>query len=121
MSTAPSLAQTVLSLFQAEDEMSVGEDGYDAPSPLLGGEAGRVGGQRHKRGLLSLATWRRYFKPLTVKAYYKSLFHLVVLNFPYALAAWVYLFVFTVVRLHFCSVVIQQTLTYRPQRQERPC
>ncbi|KAG6827172.1 hypothetical protein H0H92_012908 [Tricholoma furcatifolium] len=43
-----------------------------------------------------MGRWRRYFRPLTRRAYYSSLFHLVVLNFPYALAAWVYLFVFTV-------------------------
>ena len=33
------------------------------------------------------------------KAYYSALFHLLVVNFPYALAAWVYLFVFTLVCL----------------------
>ncbi|KAG6843586.1 hypothetical protein H0H87_002936 [Tephrocybe sp. NHM501043] len=50
--------------------------------------------QRGRRQQLS--RWRRYFRPLARKAYYSSLFHLVVVNFPYALAAWVYLFVFTV-------------------------
>jgi len=32
---------------------------------------------------------------MTTKVYYMALFHLLVLNFPYALAAWLYLFVFT--------------------------
>ncbi|KAI0076135.1 hypothetical protein K474DRAFT_1645540 [Panus rudis PR-1116 ss-1] len=39
--------------------------------------------------------WKKYFRPVTIRAYYSSLFHLLVLNFPYALAAWIYLFVFT--------------------------
>ncbi|KAF8907944.1 hypothetical protein CPB84DRAFT_1768228 [Gymnopilus junonius] len=96
MSTAPSLAHTVLSLFQTEDEPLFVEDGYDGTPLPIGEGVGRVAGQRHKRGLFSLVTWRRYFRPLTTKAYYDSLFHLAVLNFPYALVAWVYLFVFTV-------------------------
>jgi hypothetical protein len=45
-----------------------------------------------------LASWKRYFRPLVQMVYYRSLFHLLVVNFPYALAAWIYLFVFTVVR-----------------------
>ncbi|PFH53678.1 hypothetical protein AMATHDRAFT_54096 [Amanita thiersii Skay4041] len=43
----------------------------------------------------SVAAWRRYFRPMFRRAYYLALLHLFVLNFPYALAAWVYLFVFT--------------------------
>jgi hypothetical protein len=31
------------------------------------------------------------------RAYWSALFHLLVINFPYALIAWVYLFVFTLV------------------------
>lgn len=34
-----------------------------------------------------------YFAPLSQKRYWKSLFHLLVLNFPFALAAWLSLFV----------------------------
>ena len=50
------------------------------------------------RGRISWrARARRYFRPLRVRAYYSALFHLLVLNFPYALLAWVYLFVFTLV------------------------
>ncbi|KAF8557669.1 hypothetical protein OG21DRAFT_1505165 [Imleria badia] len=33
------------------------------------------------------------------RAYHAALFHLMVLNFPYALIAWIYLFVFTLVSL----------------------
>ncbi|KAJ3749674.1 hypothetical protein DFH05DRAFT_1533392 [Lentinula detonsa] len=42
------------------------------------------------------ARWARYFRPLTRPVYWRSLTHLVLVNFPFALAAWVYLFVFTV-------------------------
>ncbi|KAJ3981660.1 hypothetical protein F5890DRAFT_1556626 [Lentinula detonsa] len=42
------------------------------------------------------ARWARYFLPLTRSVYWRSLTHLVLINFPFALAAWVYLFVFTV-------------------------
>lgn len=48
----------------------------------------------------SLGLWariQRYFRPMGRKAYYLAAFHLLVLNFPFALLAWVYLFVFTLV------------------------
>ncbi|KAK0194865.1 hypothetical protein F5146DRAFT_1219739 [Armillaria mellea] len=44
--------------------------------------------------LLPQASWS-YFRPLRKKVYYMSLFHLAVINFPYALLTWVFLFVFT--------------------------
>ncbi|KAJ3711466.1 hypothetical protein DFJ43DRAFT_1008882 [Lentinula guzmanii] len=44
----------------------------------------------------TVARWARYFRPLTRPVYWRSLTHLVLVNFPFALAAWVYLFVFTV-------------------------
>ncbi|KAJ3780593.1 hypothetical protein GGU10DRAFT_369085, partial [Lentinula aff. detonsa] len=52
----------------------------------------------HPRIILSFtqARWARYFRPLTRPVYWRSLTHLVLVNFPFALAAWVYLFVFTV-------------------------
>jgi len=40
---------------------------------------------------------KRYFRPMGRKAYYSAVFHLLVVNFPFALLAWVYLFVFTLV------------------------
>ncbi|KAJ3723573.1 hypothetical protein DFJ43DRAFT_646128 [Lentinula guzmanii] len=54
------------------------------------------------------ARWARYFRPLTRSVYWRSLTHLVLVNFPFALAAWVYLFVFTVV-----CVLSYQVLTIR--------
>ena len=40
---------------------------------------------------------KRYFRPMGRRAYYSATFHLLVVNFPFALLAWVYLFVFTLV------------------------
>lgn len=48
-----------------------------------------------------LARWkyriRWYFRPLVKKKYWMPALHLIVINFPFALAAWVYLFVGTLV------------------------
>lgn len=41
------------------------------------------------------SSFKKYFRPLTKRAYYSSFFHLAILNFPYALASWISLFVFT--------------------------
>ena len=89
------MAQTVLSLFQTEEDVCA-EDGL-----LSSGDEGRLvlPLQRQHPGFFSRAAWKRYFRPMTRKVYYKPVFHLAVVNFPYALAAWVYLFVFTVVRI----------------------
>lgn len=35
------------------------------------------------------------------RAYHAAVFHLMVINFPYALIAWVYLFVFTLASFQF--------------------
>lgn len=43
------------------------------------------------------SSFKKYFRPLTKRAYYSSFFHLAILNFPYALASWISLFVFTAV------------------------
>ncbi|KAJ4490966.1 hypothetical protein J3R30DRAFT_163628 [Lentinula aciculospora] len=48
-----------------------------------------------RRGFFSAKAWARYFRPVTRGVYWRSLTHLVAVNFPFALAAWVYLFVFT--------------------------
>jgi hypothetical protein len=108
-SVAPSLAQTVISLFQPE-----ADDGTDADYDLLndvdrshtawldGPEQCDQADQRMQCNMFSRRAWRRYFRPLTRKVYYMALFHLLVLNFPYALAAWIYLFVFTLVSVCFC-------------------
>ncbi|TRM68010.1 hypothetical protein BD626DRAFT_480546 [Schizophyllum amplum] len=75
-SNAPSLAQTVVSLFDTDDSIDGGDE-----SP--------------RQELFARRTWQRYFRPFGQASYYRSLAHLLVLNFPYALAAWIYLFVFT--------------------------
>ncbi|OAX41142.1 hypothetical protein K503DRAFT_767945 [Rhizopogon vinicolor AM-OR11-026] len=104
-SYAPSLAQTVLSLLQSDaaDESDV--DIYEA---LADGRDDTVvdDGHRQHSGvpielhsgrwpLFSRRWWSRYFRPMTRRAYHAAVFHLLVLNFPYALTTWVYLFVFT--------------------------
>lgn len=101
-SISPSLAQTVVSAFRMDLD-SDEEDGEETPHdrPAVGA---------HPDGLLSqtpaitrLRTrgwrtrWRHYFRPVGRRAYWSALLHLLVINFPYALLAWVYLFVFTLV------------------------
>ncbi|KIY53619.1 hypothetical protein FISHEDRAFT_32936 [Fistulina hepatica ATCC 64428] len=96
-SAAPSLAQTLVSLFQDDD----GEcDQLNEREPLiertqLEEESADAEVRPRRGGILSGVAWRRYFRPMSQIHYYKSLLHLYILNFPYALAAWVYLFVFT--------------------------
>ncbi|KIK69469.1 hypothetical protein GYMLUDRAFT_35535 [Collybiopsis luxurians FD-317 M1] len=51
---------------------------------------------RRRGGFFSLQPWRIYFRPLFKPVYWRSLTHLALINFPFALVAWVYLFVFTV-------------------------
>lgn len=38
-----------------------------------------------------------YFRPLRKRMYYAALFHLLIINFPYALFVWIYLFAATIV------------------------
>ncbi|KAI0358727.1 hypothetical protein OH77DRAFT_1421161 [Trametes cingulata] len=120
-SLAPSFAQTLFSAFHPERDSDLDpecreDDGGDreelepdVESPIVrdyGPEqrafAAELSGyaQRHaqrQQQLSSAARWRRYFRPLGRRAYYSALFHLLVLNFPYALLSWVFLFVFTLV------------------------
>jgi len=116
-SVAPSLAQTVLSFFQADEDGVECEFRGDCADglghryhTLQGGVNLDEPGSDHTSsttrssefGCCSRSAWGRYFRPLTRKVYHKALFHLFVINFPYALAAWTYLFVFTVVSpIHF--------------------
>ncbi|KAK7692165.1 hypothetical protein QCA50_003785 [Cerrena zonata] len=107
-SVAPSFAQTVLSAFNPERDCDIDSDyeGHDNRSsrrsepsptepfdvesePLLPSPSGI----RHRRSFID--SLKRYFRPMGKKAYYSALFHLLVVNFPFALVAWVYLFVFT--------------------------
>ena len=60
-------------------------------------ESSVEGLDQHAESLDLWARIKRYFRPMGRKAYYSAVFHLLVLNFPFALLAWVYLFVFTLV------------------------
>lgn len=101
-SAAPSLAHTLLSLFQAEAD-------DDSSSDLLADvdtSEGRIllmSEEAPPRRVSTLSTegLKRYFRPMVKRKYYWSLLHLAILNFPYALVAWVYLFVFTLVHATF--------------------
>ncbi|EMD33829.1 hypothetical protein CERSUDRAFT_160119 [Gelatoporia subvermispora B] len=106
-SGAPSFTHTLASAFRPERDVDLDpecafediEDEVVLESPVLdrAGEdtVERVMGARTRHRISWKARVRRYFRPLRVRAYYSALFHLLVLNFPYALLAWVYLFVFT--------------------------
>ncbi|PBK95267.1 hypothetical protein ARMGADRAFT_1163883 [Armillaria gallica] len=73
ISASPSLGQTMVTMFDESDpDQDNQNDGCALPQ----------------------TTWS-YFRPLKKKVYYMSLFHLAVINFPYALLTWVFLFVFT--------------------------
>ncbi|KAJ7877983.1 hypothetical protein B0H14DRAFT_2712275, partial [Mycena olivaceomarginata] len=89
VSVAPSLAQTVASLFRALVLKA-------AKMALLisAGELPEV--HTRPEGFRSVRTWRRYFRPLGRRVYYRSLFHLYVINFPFALAAFLFAVIFTV-------------------------
>ncbi|KAF8645453.1 hypothetical protein AX16_007817 [Volvariella volvacea WC 439] len=100
-SVAPSLGQTLRSLFQTEEDSDFEDDAEDRPL-LLPGEHGHYdshhdGMSRRRYSIWTKKAWALYFRPLTQKAYYDSFFHLTVVNFPYALAAFVYLFIFTLI------------------------
>jgi len=106
-SCAPSLAQTILSLLQFEpadesDDVDIYEvlaDGRDDTFAHDSRQSQHSGAPTESRS----GRWSRYFRPMTRRAYHAAVFHLLVLNFPYALIAWVYLFVFTVVSA-LCSI-----------------
>ncbi|KAA1474082.1 hypothetical protein DENSPDRAFT_840620 [Dentipellis sp. KUC8613] len=115
-SVSPSLAQTVISALRMEDS-DLDYDGEAEDEHADGGrevegevEAGRLqdgdGAERLGSGVdISRrrvrrtgwrVRWKRYWRPLGRGAYWTALFHLLVLNFPYALVAFIFLFVFTV-------------------------
>lgn len=110
-SFAPSLAQTVLSLLHSDPDVesdvdiyeaigddrdySCAHDGYQRRHQRPGAPVESQSGSSHRWPLFSRRCWSRYFRPMTRRAYHAAVFHLLVLNFPYALFAWVYLFVFT--------------------------
>ncbi|OBZ70757.1 hypothetical protein A0H81_09281 [Grifola frondosa] len=147
-SAAPSFAHTVFSAFLPERDCDLDPECRDEPepstpdtlSPRIDDEqqrafAAELSGYPSRypraRTLSCAARWRRYFRPLGRRAYYAALFHLLILNFPYALLAWVYLFVFTLTgtttlmalplgavvffstcSVHACSVVLALQTTF---------
>lgn len=112
-SMAPSLAQTVFSFFQTDDDPYVANDNEERS--YLASPEGHSMESRSSTGFFSRGAWRRYFKPLGRKMYYNSLLHLMVINFPYALVAWLYLFVFTVVSALLLPPFILYLTLYRPE------
>jgi hypothetical protein len=107
VSAAPSLAHTVVSLFLTEpdSDLDTGSDNEIESRQLLAVEDSDGArrqcphefDQRRRSAFCSRRAWKKYFRPMTRRVYYSALFHLLFLNFPYTLAAWVYLFVFTLV------------------------
>ncbi|KLO14243.1 hypothetical protein SCHPADRAFT_826688 [Schizopora paradoxa] len=77
-----SMAHTVMSIFQADD---------DDTDPL------RIGDENESTNANAALSrgWRRYFRPMRKSSYYWPIVHLLFINFPYALLAFVYLFVGT--------------------------
>jgi len=102
-SISPSLAQTVVSAFRMDLD-SDGEDGEETSDDRLAvgtllpdGHLSHVPPLTRHRARDWRTRWRHYFRPIGRRAYWSALLHLLVINFPYALLAWVYLFVFTLV------------------------
>ena len=130
-SATPSFAHTVISAFHPErdcdldpdvciitDHDSDGHDFLDSPTARHSHEHEHEDQSRIFAAELSSGRivrrstegrWRRYFRPITRRAYYSALFHLLCLNFPFALLAWVYLFVFTLVRLSIFAFNLQSS------------
>lgn len=105
-SAAPSLAQTVFSLFGDEDgtdnECDYLPQSLPSHSHSHSLHLQRTSSLEHEEGERSRrSAWRRYFRPLVRRVYWMALFHLLVLNFPYALVTWIFLFVFTLVSVSF--------------------
>lgn len=102
-SGSPSLAQTLISAFQPELDSDID---YNIASPVQDerrhlcrrrevSESSTEGLDQHAEHASAGERIKRYFRPMGRKAYYSAAFHLLVVNFPFALLAWVYLFVFT--------------------------
>jgi len=103
ISGSPSFAQTLISAFQPEldsdIDLSIASPVQDERRHLCRrrevSESSVEGLDQHVERLDLWPRIKRYFRPMGRKAYYSAVFHLLVLNFPFALLAWVYLFVFT--------------------------
>ncbi|KAH9990828.1 hypothetical protein BJV77DRAFT_946985 [Russula vinacea] len=99
-SISPSLAQTVVSAFRMDLDSDREDEEETSPnrpavSTLPDDRLPPAPGLARRRTRSWRTRWRHYFRPVGRRAYWSALFHLLVINFPYALIAWVYLFVFT--------------------------
>jgi len=94
--SSSSFTQTVLSFCRdSEDESDVNIlEGPGGEQDAVAGDGQARNPARSRRSHYR-RTWARYFRPMGRKAYHAAVFHLMVVNFPYALIAWIYLFVFT--------------------------
>lgn len=113
MSGSPSFAQTLISAFQPELDHDI-DSNIDSPAQderrhlcrrREVSESTVEGQDQHAESLGLWARIERYFRPMGRRAYYSAVFHLLVLNFPFALLAWVYLFVFTLVGQPFAYLL----------------
>ena len=119
VSAAPSLAHTILSLFEQEDDEDDARGPIHLPEDSLGEGHMQSFTEEHdgmsldlsrrsEHGFWSVAGWKRYFAPMGRAPFYRSLVHLLLINFPYGLAAWVYLFVLTVVSCSYrCNTIAE--------------
>jgi hypothetical protein len=104
VSVSPSLAQTVVSAFRMDLDSEVEEDGEEtrdsppADAVLSDNHLAGAPGITRRRARGWRSRWRHYFRPIGRRAYWSALLHLLAFNFFYALFAWIYLFVFTLVR-----------------------
>lgn len=96
--SAHSITQTVLSLLGADEE--------DADADAVGNVTNMdIEANTSPVSPRSTRRIQRYFRPLWRMAYYRPLIHLLVINFFYALVAFVYLFAGTLVSLNiYCDV-----------------
>ncbi|KAH8977217.1 hypothetical protein EDB86DRAFT_1277228 [Lactarius hatsudake] len=96
--------QTVVSAFRIDLDSDVEDDTEETrttphtqtsppPRPTIHLPTAPAITRRRARG--DRSRWRLYFRPMGRSAYWSALLHLLVFNFFYALFAWVYLFVFT--------------------------
>lgn len=123
-SVAPSLAQTVLSLFR--HDLDSGEENETDEDHLTFPRTSAAQHDVHEFDALEMAqaerrrrwnmfngrAWRRYFRAMKQRSCWAAAFHLLVLNFPFALVAWLYLLVFTAVSVIECSLFCGFKLTF---------
>jgi hypothetical protein len=99
---SPSFTQTLVSAFRMDLDSDVEDtdetsDGPPAVGILPDDHLPHQTGVARRRTRRCHSRLRHYFRPIGRRAYWSALLHLLVFNFPYALLAWVDLFVFTLV------------------------